>query len=288
MKFGVFFELSVPTPVSRRRGAAGVRERARAGRARGRARLRLCVGGRAPLPRGLLALLVARGVPDRGRGADLAHPGRSWGRRVRARDEPSGAGRRARRCPRHPLGRSARARHRAFVDVDRARRVRHRSRPHEEDVGRVRADHPADVDARPVLLRRPVVPRARAQRAAEADAGSSSAAVGHRDDARHRARCRRSWHRVPRRRGRDVRRAGAAHRRVPPAHRALRPRRIDRHERRHDAELLVLPRGHRRRRRARRAHGRRVLPPELAPALDAARPTPRARTSRSATRRHVR
>ena len=85
----------------------------------------------------------------------------------------------------------------------------------------------------------------------------------------HRARRGGSWHRVPRCRGRDVRRAGAAHRRVPPAHRALRPRRIDRHERRHDAELLVLPRGHRRRRRARGAHGRRVLPPELAPALDA-------------------
>src|SRR5947208_14888710 len=46
-------------------------KRARSGRARRSARLRLCLGGRAPLPRGVLALARTRGVP---RGGEPAHP----------------------------------------------------------------------------------------------------------------------------------------------------------------------------------------------------------------------
>ena len=52
------------------------------------------MGGRAPLPRGVLALLRARGVPRRGEPAHEEHPSRS--RHRSADDEPSGACRRAR------------------------------------------------------------------------------------------------------------------------------------------------------------------------------------------------
>ena len=49
---------------------------ARAGRARRPARLRLRLGGRAPLPRGIFPLLGAGGVPRGLRGADQDHPRR--------------------------------------------------------------------------------------------------------------------------------------------------------------------------------------------------------------------
>ena len=65
MKFGVFYELSVPQAVGPRGRAPGVHERARAGPPGRRARLPLGVGRRAPLPRGVLALLGARAVPHR-------------------------------------------------------------------------------------------------------------------------------------------------------------------------------------------------------------------------------
>ena len=57
MKFGVFYELQLPRPWAAET-STGCSERARPDRARRPARLRLRVGGRAPLPRGVLALLA--------------------------------------------------------------------------------------------------------------------------------------------------------------------------------------------------------------------------------------
>ena len=85
MKFGIFYELSVPRPWTRETERAGLHERARAGAARRRAGLRPGLGGRAPLPRGVLALLGARAVPHRLRDADEEHPRRPRHRRLRAR-----------------------------------------------------------------------------------------------------------------------------------------------------------------------------------------------------------
>ena len=79
--------LRAPAPAAvgrRRRGEAAAR-RARSGRARRPARLRLRLGGRAPLPRGVLALLGLRGVPRRGLAAHQAHPARLRDRRDAAR-----------------------------------------------------------------------------------------------------------------------------------------------------------------------------------------------------------
>ena len=55
MKFGIFYEHQLPRPWRAGRRAPAAQGRARAGRARRPARHRLRLGGRAPLPRGVLA-----------------------------------------------------------------------------------------------------------------------------------------------------------------------------------------------------------------------------------------
>src|SRR4051795_7772100 len=65
--------------------------RPRPGGAGGQARLRLCVGGGAPLPRGVLALLRARGLSRGGEPADRADPPRPRDHPDPARGEPPGA-----------------------------------------------------------------------------------------------------------------------------------------------------------------------------------------------------
>ena len=65
MKFGLFYELQLPRPWAARRRVQALQEHARRDRARGPARLRLHLGGRAPLPRGVQPLLGARGVARR-------------------------------------------------------------------------------------------------------------------------------------------------------------------------------------------------------------------------------
>ena len=76
VKFGIFYELQLPRPWSRGRRVPAAPGRARPDRAGRPPRLRLRVGGRAPLPRGVLALLGARGVPRRGEPAHQEHPPR--------------------------------------------------------------------------------------------------------------------------------------------------------------------------------------------------------------------
>src|SRR5690606_5268567 len=71
-----FLRAPAPTAVGRGRRAPAAQGRARPDPARGRAGLRLRLGGRAPLPGGVLALLRARGVPRRRQPAHLPHPPR--------------------------------------------------------------------------------------------------------------------------------------------------------------------------------------------------------------------
>ena len=106
MKFGIFYEHQLPRPMERGRRAQAVPGGARPGRARRRARHRLRLGGRAPLPRGVLALLGARSVSRR--------RARSAPRRIRlghgicadaAELQPPGARRRAHRHARPRLQR---------------------------------------------------------------------------------------------------------------------------------------------------------------------------------------
>ena len=72
MKFGIFYEHAAATAVEPRRRVRAAQQRARPDRAGRPARLRLRLGGRAPLPRGVLALVGARGVPRRGQPAHEA------------------------------------------------------------------------------------------------------------------------------------------------------------------------------------------------------------------------
>ena len=76
-EFGMFFEHQVPRPWDDDDESPRLRRGARADRARRPHRHRLRVGGRAPLPRGVLALERARGVPRRGVAAHTTDPPRA-------------------------------------------------------------------------------------------------------------------------------------------------------------------------------------------------------------------
>src|ERR1700730_17267787 len=117
-----------PAAVDARDRAHGLQQLPRAGEAGRRAALRPCLGRRAPLPRGILALLRARAVPDRLRGADQAHPGRPRHRGLRAGVQPSDQDRRAHRHARYPVGRPPACRHGTLGHLDRAGRLRRQSR----------------------------------------------------------------------------------------------------------------------------------------------------------------
>ena len=105
MKFGIFYELQLPRPWERGRRAQALSERARPGRARRPARLRLRLGGRAPLPRGVLALARAGVLPRRRQPAHQEHPPRP--RHLPAHHQPSRPRRRARRHARPALATAA-------------------------------------------------------------------------------------------------------------------------------------------------------------------------------------
>ena len=127
------------------------------------------------------------------------------------------------------------------LDVDRARRLQRQPRRHQEDVGRVRAGVAEDVGRRTRLLRRQLLLDARAQRVTETGAEAAPADVGHGHEPRHRTRRRRTWSRLPRRRGCRLRGTGAADEGVLPPHRELRPRGGGRDQRGDDAQFPVLP-----------------------------------------------
>ena len=111
-----------------RAAALDARERARrlpthacAGRARRRARLPQLLDGRAPLPRGVLALLRAGRALRRRRRAHAPDPHRPRRAPAAVSVQPPDPRRRGRRRDRRDLGRPARVRHRALVDAHGAR-----------------------------------------------------------------------------------------------------------------------------------------------------------------------
>ena len=128
MKFGIFYELQLPRPWDADDEYQLLPERARPDRAGRPARLRLRLGGRAPLPRGVLALVRARGVPRR---RQPAHQAASASATASSSSPPTTRARVAERV--------------ATLDLlsQRPRRVRH---------GRGRRDHRA-APVRPPLAR---------------------------------------------------------------------------------------------------------------------------------------
>src|SRR5258708_36650461 len=89
-----FLRAPAPPPVAGAQRVRAAAERALADRAGRPARLRLRVVRRAPFPRGVLALLGARGLPGRGEPAHETDPARP--RDHPAPDQPSDPRRRAR------------------------------------------------------------------------------------------------------------------------------------------------------------------------------------------------
>ena len=104
---------STAAPVGRGQRAAALPGRAVPGRAGRSARHRLRLGSRAPFPRGVLALLRARGLPRRRLPAHPAHPPGPRHRPDAAGLQPSRARRRAHRHARPRLERPGGLRHRA-------------------------------------------------------------------------------------------------------------------------------------------------------------------------------
>ena len=196
MKFGVFYEHQLPRPWQRRRRAAPVPGRARPGRARRPARLRLRLGGRAPLPRGVLALVRARGLPRRLLAAHEAHPSRARHRADAAGLQPPGEDRVAHRHARPRLERPRRLRHGRVGLAPRARGLRHRPGGEEGDVAR---DHRAGLqharDGPVPRLPGQVLLDAVPQRRAEAGAEAAPAALGRLLEPRHDPRGRAARHR---------------------------------------------------------------------------------------------
>ena len=110
--------------------------------ARRQRRHRLRLGGRAPLPRGVLALQRARGVPRRRQPAHPADPARARHRADPAGLQPPRAGGRACRDARPDLRRARRLRHRRVELPDGAGRLRRRPRDQARAVGGgARRDH---------------------------------------------------------------------------------------------------------------------------------------------------
>ena len=129
MRFGVFYEHQLPRPWADGQRAAALPGRARPGRAGRSARHRLRLGGRAPLPGGVLALLGARGLPGRRVAAHPADPARARHRADAAGLQPSGPRRRAHRHARPRLQRARGLGHRRVGLARGAGGLRHRRRP---------------------------------------------------------------------------------------------------------------------------------------------------------------
>ncbi len=154
MQFALFYEIPVATPVGARQRAPRVQEHARAGD-RGRAGgLPRVLDGRAPLPRGVLALLEPRGAVRRDREPHRADAPRLRRAAHAEAVQPSrahrGVGRGARSVERRP----GRLRHRPFGDAHRARRLRHRPEGHARHVARGDRARRRLLDERALLVRR--------------------------------------------------------------------------------------------------------------------------------------
>ena len=134
MKFALFYEIPVARPWDAGRRAPRVQGHARAGGVRGAVRLGRVLDRRAPLPRGVLALLEPGGALRRDRRAHAAHPARLRRAAHAEAVQPSGAHGGVGRGARPALRRARRLRHRPLVDAARARGLRHRPARDARDV----------------------------------------------------------------------------------------------------------------------------------------------------------
>ncbi len=169
----------VAAALGRGRRARALPGCARAGGAGRPARHRLRLGGRAPLPRGVLAFLGAGGVPGGGLAAVPAHSSRARHRAHAARLQPPGArgGARGHAGPR--LRRPRRLGDGRIRVPGRAGRLRHQSGGSARHVaGDGRAGRQHDGDGSLSGVRRPVLLDAGAQRGAEARAEAAPADLG--------------------------------------------------------------------------------------------------------------
>ena len=168
-----------PAAVGRGRRGAAPAGRARPGRARRPARLRRRVGGRAPLPRGVLALVRLRGVPRGLLAAHAEHPAWLRHRRDTARLPAPRARGREGRDARPGLARAGGLRFGRDLERCRARRLRRRPRDQAPAVGRgARRRHPHVRGGAVRRLRRPLPDHAQPQRHPQAQAEAPPAAMG--------------------------------------------------------------------------------------------------------------
>ncbi len=153
MKFALFYEIPVARPWDARQRAPRVQEHARAGDRRRARRVPRVLDGRAPLPRGVLALLEPRGALRRDRGAHRTHATRLRRAADAQAVQPPGAHGRVGRGARPALRRPRRLRHRSLGDAHRARRLRRRSEGHARDVARGDRARRRLLDQRALLVR---------------------------------------------------------------------------------------------------------------------------------------
>ena len=191
-----------------RQRAHRLQEHARAGD-RGRAGRVPCVlDGRAPLPRGVLALLQPRGALRRDREPHVEDAARLRRAPHAQAVQPSGAHRGVGRGARPAERRPGRHGHRPLGDAHRARGLRRRPEGHARDVARGDRARRRLLDERALLVRGQVLVAARPPRAAEAAAAAAPADLGC-DDERRRPRAgRRARPRPVLVRGRRVARGG--------------------------------------------------------------------------------
>ena len=208
MRFALFYEIPVARPWDARQRAPRVQEHARAG-ARGRARrLPRVLDRRAPLPRGVLALLEPRGAVRRDRGADREDAARLRRPPDAEAVQPSGAHRGVGRGARPAQRRSRRLRHRPLGDAHRARGVRRRPARDAGDVAGGDRARRRVLDERRVRVRGQALVVAGSTRAAEAAAAAAPADLGRDDERRRPPPGRRARTRALLVRGRCVTRGG--------------------------------------------------------------------------------
>ena len=174
-----------PSVESRQR-ARRLQEHARAGDRRRAGRLPRVLDRRAPLPRGVLALLESRGALRRDRGAHDEDAPRLRRAAHAQAVQPPGAHRGVGRGARPALRRPRRHGHRSFGDAHRARRLRRRPEGHARDVARGDRARGRLLDQRAHVVPGQALVVARPARAAQAVAATAPADLG-RDHERRRS-----------------------------------------------------------------------------------------------------
>ena len=176
MKFGIFYEHQLPRPWGAEERVPAPAGFADADRARRQAGLRLRLGGRASLPRGVFALLGAGSVPRRRQPAHQAHPARPW--RDPAHDQQPASRRREGGDARSAVGRPRRTRHGRGGGAGRAASLQHPRARQARALGGGGEGHRPDVHQGELGVPRPVLRLPGAQRDSQAVPEAASAALG--------------------------------------------------------------------------------------------------------------